>query len=251
VDPRPAEPRQRWRLVVAREEAARDLLHRDVITAWEAGLLASGLPVGMTETATPRPRITFAAPAQVGVLAERELIDVVLTGLRRIPDVRSAVAAAAPAGYRLVDLYDVWLSSPTLASLVTAADYWVTVAVEAPGEGEAGSGAGGVPSAGGTPSATEIEAAIGALLAAPRVEHLRSKGGADVAVDIRPHILWLRSGGAVSAAFELWMRLRLGGEGGVGRPDEIVAALGAVLGRRLVPRRIVRERIVLADDPDA
>ena len=130
MDARPPEPRQRWRLVVARDEAARDMLHRDVVAAWESGLVGSGLPVSLSETATPRPRIAFAAQAPVGMLAERELIDVVLTELRRIHDVRATVEAAAPAGYRLVDLYDVWLSSPTLASLVDGRGV--------PGDGRAG-----------------------------------------------------------------------------------------------------------------
>jgi hypothetical protein len=47
------------------------------------------------------------------------------------------------------------------------------------------------------------------------------------------------------------MRLRLGGEGGVGRPEEIVAALGERLGRALATRTLTRERIVLSDDPES
>ncbi|HEX7473615.1 MAG TPA: TIGR03936 family radical SAM-associated protein [Candidatus Limnocylindrales bacterium] len=253
------DPRQRWRLVVARDEAARELVHRDVVTAWEAGLREVGLPIAMSETATPRPRISFAAPAPIGMLAERELIDVVLTERVLLPDMRTAVEAAAPAGYRCVDLYDVWLGRPTLAGLVASADYRATVTTEA-GEG---------PTAG-DPEPAEIETAVGALLAAPRIEFARTKGQGEVTVDIRPHIHGLRSaatpivaGGASASAsavdgalaaggtFELWMRLRLGGEGGVGRPEEVVAALGRELGRRLVASRLVRERIVLADDPDA
>ena len=232
------EPRQRWRLVVARDEAARDLVHRDVVTAWEAGLLASGLPVCMSEGATPRPRIAFAAPAPFGVLAERELIDVVLTELLLVHDVRRATEEAAPLGYRTVDLYDVWVSRPTLASLVTAGDYRATVAVEA----------------GHPVSITELEAVVDALLTAPRLERVRTKGAGQVTVDIRPHIRALRvrpaGGSGEEGSFELWMRLGLGGEGGVGRPDEVVAALGERLGRRLVARATTRERIVLADDPE-
>jgi radical SAM-linked protein len=241
----PTEPRQRWRLVVARDAAARDLVHRDVVTAWGAGLRTSGLPLSMTEGATPRPRITFAAPAPVGVIGERELIDIVLTELILLPNVRAAVEAGAPPGYRSVDLYDVWLAGPSLASLVTAGDYRVTVATE-----------------GGADSPTELETAefetaIGALLAAPRLEHVRTKSHGDVTVDIRPHLQQLRltagpgeGGAAASDAVDLWMRLRLGGEGGVGRPEEIVSALGDHLGRRLVAGQVTRERIVLADDPD-
>jgi radical SAM-linked protein len=240
VDARPSEPRQRWRLVVAREEAARDLIHREVAAAWEAGLLGSGLPVSMSEAATPRLRISFAAPAPIGVLADRELIDVVLTELVLLPDVRAAVEAAAPTCYRLIELYDVWLSSPTLASLVTAGDYRAVVAVEA-----------------GEVAPAEVEDAIAALLAAPVIERTRTKGQGDVTVDIRPHVIDLRLGTAppaptlgATATFELWMRLRLGGESGVGRPEEVVATLGDRLGRTLITSQLTRDRIVLSDDPD-
>lgn len=214
------------------------MLHRDVVAAWESGLLGSGLPVSLSETATPRPRITFAAQTPVGMLAERELIDVVLTELRRIHDVRAMVEAGAPAGYRLVDLYDVWLSSPTLASLVTAGDYRATVEAD---EGQPGAG----------PSAADVRAGIDALLVADRVAVVRTKGQGAVTIDIRPHIHGLSLVGGGPGPLQLSMRLRLGGEGGVGRPDEVVAALGAQSGRRLTARDVSRQRIVLADDPDA
>ena len=274
------DPRQRWRLIVARDKPARDLVHRDVTAAWEAGLRGAGLPIAMTETATPRPRISFAAPAPFGMLAERELIDVVLTEFLLMSEVRSAVEAAAPVGYRCVDLYDVWLGSPTLAALVSAADIRATVTTGAAGGPRAGEGPivgelARVEDADATPSdaapldAAESEAAVRALLDVPRIEVVRAKGQGEITVDTRPHIHRLalaarpvvESGGTGSAAaggrvsgasgttFELRMRLRLGGEGGVGRPEEVVAALGERLGRRLVATRVVRERIVLADDP--
>ena len=44
------------------------------------------------------------------------------------------------------------------------------------------------------------------------------------------------------------MRLLLGGERGVGRPDEVVAALADLLGVELAIDSIVRRRVVLSDD---
>jgi radical SAM-linked protein len=225
-----------------------------VIAAWEEALGASGLPLSMSEGATPRPRISFAAPAPLGMLAEGELIDVMLSQRRRIDEVRAAVTAAAPAGYRCVDLHDVWTGAPSLPSLVVAGDYRATMEAED----------------GRTVEASAVEAAATALLAAPRIEVHRSKGAGEVAVDIRPHIRALRvlaQGGAAPAhggrstsggasmpggggSIELWMRLRLGGEGGVGRPEEVIGALGERLGRRLVVGRLTRVRIVLADEAD-
>ena len=247
------EPRQRWRIVVARDTPARDVVHREVAAAWEAGLTAGDLPLAMSVGGTPRPRISFAAPAPLGMLAARELIDVVLTELVTVDRVRAAVQAAAPAGYRVVDLYDIWIGSSTLPSLVVAGDYRMTLHASDAGGGPLG--------------LAEVQAAVDDLLAAPRIERQRSKGQGTATVDIRPHLFGMRvtgdaavTGGSAGASaspgltargVRLWMRLRLGGEGGVGRPEEVVAALGERLERLLIVDELTRERIVLADDPDA
>ncbi len=49
-------------------------------------------------------------------------------------------------------------------------------------------------------------------------------------------------------AIALSMRLLLGGERGVGRPDEVVAAIADLLGVELAIDSIVRRRVVLSDD---
>jgi radical SAM-linked protein len=232
-----SETRQRWRLVVARGPTARDVPHRDVQAAFEAGLRLSGLDVSASEGARPRARIAFAAPVPVGMLAERELIDVALRERRLIHEVREAVAGALPNGYSLVDLYDVWSGWPALPGQVVAGDYRVAVTAAA----ERG------------PTAETLEAAIGALLAAPRLDARREKGGATITVDTRPHLIALRAtstpaDGSFDRTFQLWMRLRLGGERGVGRPEEVVAALEARLGYELRASAFVRERILLQED---
>ena len=120
--------RQRWRVFVARGQEARDVPHRDVAAAWEVGLRDSGLPLVTTEGRNPQPRVVFAAPMPVGMLAEREPLDVWLLEWRRIDIVRPALEAAAPPGQRVVDLYDVWIGAPSLPASVIAGDYRVTAA---------------------------------------------------------------------------------------------------------------------------
>ena len=242
-----SEARQRWRLIVARDEAARELAQREVTTAWETAFRASGLPIAETDGAVPRPRIAYGAPVPVGMLAAREPIDVALFERRRIHEVREAIERVAPAGHRLVDLYDMWSGSPTLAGSIVAGEYRATVGM-----------------ADGTAlDPVELDAALRSMLDADRITSRREKGGAVVEVDIRPHILELRmdraadgttagagaSGIADDGPVDLLMRLRLGGEGGVGRPDEVVAALGARLERTLTTRAVTRELVILADGP--
>ena len=95
------EVRQRWRLYVERGPVVRDVAHRDVVAEWEAAIASSGLPFSAWEKAQggPRPRVTFAAPVPVGMLAEREPMDVALLERLRVHEVREAVSHAAPAGY--------------------------------------------------------------------------------------------------------------------------------------------------------
>lgn len=244
-----SEARQRWRLIVARGEPARGLAQRDVTTAWDAAFRASGLPLAETDGAVSRLRVAYGTPVQVGMLAAREPIDVALFERRRIHEVRESIERVAPTGHRLVDLYDVWPGAPTLAASIVAGDYRVTIAaVGGPGAGD-GAGLDG----------DAVEVAIGTLLRAGRIAINREKAGAEVEVDIRPHILDLRlddlrldsvaTGSADEGRFDLLMRLRLGGEGGVGRPDEVVAALAERLARPLRTVGATRERVILADGP--
>ena len=117
--------RQRWRVFVARGEEARHVPHRDVAAAWEVGLRDSGLPLVSDRGPNPQPRVVFAAPVPVGMLAEREPLDIWLLEWRRIDIVRPALEAAAPDGLRVADLYDVWIGAPSLPASVTAGDYRV------------------------------------------------------------------------------------------------------------------------------
>ena len=50
--------------------------------------------------------------------AERELADILLTELLPRGEVREGIGAGLPDGWRLVDLYDVWLGAPALAGQV-------------------------------------------------------------------------------------------------------------------------------------
>src|SRR5687767_1469380 len=62
ADQRAPEPRQRWRLVVARAADAPQLAQRETLEAWEAAIEAAGLPVARTDGARSRARIAFGAP---------------------------------------------------------------------------------------------------------------------------------------------------------------------------------------------
>jgi hypothetical protein len=222
---------QRWRLVVARSVDAPPLAQRESADAWQEAMEATGLPLYRTAAST-RPKIAFGAPLAMGIAAEAELLDVVLTERWPIWRVRGALVDGLPAGWRLVDLYDVWLAGPPLPGRVAAADYRIVLGTELDGAARAG-----------------LEAAVATFLASKRSLRERVKGGGTVAYDLRPLVLDVREGGEPPRT-EVWTRTRFHPELGTGRPEEVIAALGDLLGQPLAIESIVRERVVLSDELD-
>ncbi|MFL5681857.1 MAG: TIGR03936 family radical SAM-associated protein [Chloroflexota bacterium] len=225
--PASAPARQRWRLVLARSVDATDLGGRELADAWESALEASGLPA-FIPVGRGRARVAFAAPIPAGLVAEAELADILLTSFEPAWRVRAALEVVLPSGWRLVDLYDVWLGAPALAGQIVAADYRITV-----------SGA-DVP---------DLARAAATLLAANHLSRERQKGNQTVTYDLRPLIADLEVVGPGPAAV-LRTRTRFHPELGTGRPSEVVAALAEAAGVPLATRSIVRERLVLAGPPD-
>ena len=216
-----SEVRQRWRLVFARGEEARYLSHLDAVRLWERAFRRGEIPVARTEGFSPRPRLIFAAPLQLGMLAEHELADLFLSERLTAPELRDRLVAGMPRGYAVVDLHDVWIGEPALAPQLAAADYRMTVL---------------------NVEQTRLEAAAARLLAAERLPRERRKEARAIPYDLRPLVLELRTGSADAAALPpdadpagaagLWMRLRHSQDRGSGRVEEVVAALAGELGLR-------------------
>lgn len=225
----PPEPRQRWRLVVARSDEAPSQTQHELAEAWEAAIQAAGLPLARTGDARSRPRIAFGAPLPVGIAADGELIDLVLTARWPAWRVREALTPVLPADWRLVDLHDVWLAGPALAGRIAAADYRVVIA-----------GADGL-------DVKRLVDACAALLLSRRVPRARRKGETTVTYDLRPLVLDARVIDAGPPPIML-TRTRFHPELGTGRPEEVVGALADLIGEPLQTASMVRLRVILADD---
>jgi radical SAM-linked protein len=212
--------------VFARDEEARFLSHLDAAHAWERSLRRGEVPVAASEGFTPRPRLIFAAPLQLGMLAEHDLVDLFLAERLTRPELRERLAAGMPRGYRLLDLYDVWVGAPAVATELAAADYRLTLL--------------GVDH-------DRLGAAVRQLLDADEIRRERRREKKVTAYDLRPLVLELRvraveeaPAGDVAAAGEtaraglpatgLWMRLQHSQDRGSGRAEEVVAALAEILG---------------------
>jgi radical SAM-linked protein len=214
-----SEAQQRWRLVFARDEEARYLAHLDAVTQWERAFRRGAIPVATTGGFNARPKLVFAAPLQLGMLAEHELADLYLAERLTAPALRARLTAGMPAGYRVMDLHDVWMGAPALAPQLVASDYRMTLF--------------GVERA-------DLASAAARLISAERLPRERRRETKTVAYDLRPLIIDLRvrdtdasipaPDGVPAGAPVLWMRLRHSQERGSGRADEVVAALADELG---------------------
>lgn len=193
----------------------------------------SGLPIVVGDPAKPRPRVVFGAPLTVGMPSEGELVEIVLS--QRLPawQVREALSGRLPAGWSVADLADVWLGGPPLAGRVAAADYRVTL--------------GGSSGPGETAGARALTVAVDALLAAHSLPRERAKGSGTVRYDLRPLLLDVQVA-EPGPPVTIRVRTRFHPELGTGRPEEVVLALGELIGSPLAIEAIVRERLLLADE---
>jgi hypothetical protein len=236
-EPPPVQPReavQRWRLVLARAAIPAETAGREQLASWELALAACGLPVAGLDAPRPRPRFAPAAPLAATVPGEAELLDVWLT--ERVPAwrAREAIAAALPPHWRLVELYDVWLGEAALPGRVTASVYRATVTAG--------------PDAAGNVTAASLRVAAAGLLAETTLPRERRKGETTVAYDLRPFLDGIDIADGLDGAV-VTMTLRHDPEKGVGRPEELLAALGERAGTVLVSGDLVRERLILGDPP--
>jgi radical SAM-linked protein len=197
------------------------LSHLDAAHAWERALRRGGIPVSMSEGFSPRPRLVFAAPLPLGMLAEHELADLVLAERMTLPDLRERLAGCLPRGYHVTDLFDVWVGEPALAPQIAAADYRLTLLGVGP---------------------ADVRGATERLLAAESLPRVRVKETRTIRYDLRPLVRRLEVRPVADTARErqesgeraalLWMRLRHSQEGGTGRAEEVVAALAEDLSLR-------------------
>ena len=215
-----------------------DAAGRAAIDAWQEALAASGLPVaGLEPGGSGRARIGFAAPLPATARGAAELADLFLLDPRRLWEVREALEGRLPAAHHWRAAECVWLGAPPLAGRVVGADWTVEASSPEAMTGE------------------RLGRAADALLAARTLLRSRPKGGAVRSYDLRPLLSRLvvaePSAGDPSGSLTVRFRTRIHPELGSGRPEEVIAALSEAAGVEIAVDGLTRDRIVLADDPDA
>jgi radical SAM-linked protein len=192
---------QRLRVTFAKGEEVKYISHLDLMRLWERALRRANVPLAYSLGYNPRPKISIAFPLAVGVTGQEELMDVTLGRPLAPRDFALAVGRQLPAGVTISQVEEVYLTLPALQTQVQAAQYLATVEADH--------------------TVQEIEARLAAFLRSASLPRQRRNRD----YDLRPLVeeLWLES--REESQYTLGMRLRAG-EGGTGRPDEVVDQLG-------------------------
>jgi radical SAM-linked protein len=206
---------QRLRITFAKGEEIKYISHLDLMRLWERALRRAGVPLLYSLGYNPRPKISIAFPLAVGVTGEREVLDVMLESPMAPLDFATSVRRQLPVGASLLEVEEVYPTLPPLQTQVSAAEYLAIVE-----DGQ---------------SAESIQARIDALLGSERLP--RQRRGKQY--DLRPLIEELRLESKGEGKCLIGMTL-MAGEGGTGRPDEVLDELG--LGDRVMA--ITRARLL-------
>ncbi len=227
----------RLRITFAKGEAIKYTSHLDLARAWERSLRRAGVNLAYSGGFNPRPKLQLAAALPLGHTGEAELLDVWLEesvrsggageqgsrGAREqwsseaVDGFARALVPVLPDGLMIRQVCQVRLKEPALQTLVSAAEYRVTVEwCPEPVEGW-------------DESAEQIEARIEQVLAATELPQER-RGRR---YDLRPLIerLWLErcpglvegqaGGGEVVLGMQLAARA-----GATARPEAVLEVLG-------------------------
>ncbi len=211
---------QRLRVRFCRGEEVKFISHLDIMRLWQRALHRSGVSLAYSEGFSPHPRISLAAPLSVGVTSEAELMDIVVTKWVSPQWFTAVVSQQLPLGIRILQVYPIDMTMPSLQSQVRYAEYRVEVETEK--------------------DQKDIELAMANLLTMRHLpwHHQRDTGRRDYDLRALVDDLWLidwnRPHGTIG------MKLRCDNSGS-GRPEQVALALGF----SHHPQSIHRTRLIL------
>ena len=193
--------RQRLRVTFTRDVTLKYIGHLDLSKAWQRILRRADWPLAYSEGFNPQPKITLAAALPVGCTSDHEVMDVVVSPALEIDVARAQLERALPPGIKLRSIESVALNAPALQTQLLSTEFEIIV---------------------------EDAAVIAALPDRVRefqnaTEVLRERRGKSY--NLRPLVQSLSIEAEPDRAV---IRSSLQAtESGTGRPDELIAALGA------------------------
>jgi radical SAM-linked protein len=220
------EHRYHYRIAIRIEGRVRFLSHLETVDTLLGALRRSGVTLALSAGMRPKPRIKMAMPRPVATEAWSDLFEVELTELVDPDQFALQLSEVLPAGLVLQQVERLEGAYVSAASRVAGATWRWRFGTDV--------------------TVDELQSATGQLLAADEVIVERaSPGKQSRSVDVRRFLgdvqVAATDEGPVLRAF---VRLT---EAGSAKPEEVIRAIGANLGRTLVPARTVRESIAIAE----
>ena len=197
---------QRLSITYRKDGPARYVAHLDLLRTWERAIRRAKLPLAYSQGFSTHPRIAFAAPLSVGMIGEREQMDIFLSEGVTLDDARERLDAALPSGLAVVAIEEVGERLPALQASMRAAHYRVTFAAAAV-------------------DATMLRERAEALLALTTLDWEERRGGSDKVrqYDLRKAVFDLQVS-SIDERTVIEMHLALEQER-TGRPLSVLAAL--------------------------
>ena len=199
------EAAQRLRITFAKHGTLQYTGNLDIAKIWERLLRRAGVPVLYSQGFTPRPRLQFATATPLGITSDCELLDVWLREEVTPSEILARLHAVRPSDLAISGAVAVPIVSPSLPTLVRAAEYRIRFPD-------------GLPPG-------ELARRVAAMLAAETLilRQERKKRGSTQIIerDVRPLLL------ALEAEEDDCLRARLAtGERGNLRPRDLLQLLG-------------------------
>jgi radical SAM-linked protein len=194
----------RLRVRFGRGAELKFISHLDLTRVWHRALRRGGVVLAYSEGFNPHPRLSLAAPLQLGATSEAELMDVYTVEPVTVQSFSTRLCRQLPPGLEIFQVVAVGLHLPALQAQLRFADYRVRV------------------------SATEesgVDLAIRTTLAKESLPWQHQRDTGVKSYDHRPLIVSLNLASLENGVAVLDMRLRSDAMG-AGRPEQVVKALG-------------------------
>jgi radical SAM-linked protein len=195
----------RVRIKFAKTGSMRYTGHLDLHRAWERCFRRAGLPLAYSQGYNPRPRLNLASALPLGFTSQAELLDARLEQALPIEEIQAALQRALPPGLRLYEVNAIDPRAPALQAELRASEYEITFLEPFP----------------------DLAARCAELCAAEQLIRQRRRKKRTTTYDLRPLILELRPLPDDDAGQQRIFARLAAREAATGRPDELLAALGA------------------------
>jgi radical SAM-linked protein len=197
----------RIRIKFSRGEEIKYISHLDIIRLWERVFNRACISLSYSGGFNPHPRLSLAAPLQVAVTSEAELMDVFLDKWSSPHWFYEVIRQQLPAGIKILGVYQIPLEKPSLQSQVRYAEYQVMLENEQDKQ------------------VIDIKSSIDTLLSLDTLPWHHHRDTGRRSYDLRALIndLWYIDW--QNPYHTIGMKLRCD-SGGSGRPEQVVSALG-------------------------